>query len=373
MTALPATSDFTTAATQTLAQAAYGNQRSFLAGLFGTDGLAATALATLGALGAQYLAKSTGYSVAGPDRGALIHATSGTWTLDLLAASVAGAGFSVAVLNGGTGNITVDPASSETVDGAATRTIVSGAGIILVCTGTGWISLPMPGAAQTSAVDATAGRVMRVTGAGGSFGLGNLGSLTALTNLDSITIPSGWHAVTSATTGTRPADIGPTVFGAMEVVVYDAATIHQRLWRHVPSGLTGGYYKRVYASGAWSAWDATVMRSSLLGTVAQSGGVPTGGVIERGSNANGEYARFADGSLECYATQTASTSAGVTWTFPSPFIAAPVVTGNAIAMVLSSLCLDASPTTAAVTFSARDKTDARRADTCHLVAVGRWF
>ena len=36
---------------------------------------------------------------------------------------------------------------------------------------------------------------------------------------------------------------------------------------------------------------------NILGTVSQSGGVPTGAIIERGSNANGQYAKFADGSV----------------------------------------------------------------------------
>ena len=39
--------------------------------------------------------------------------------------------------------------------------------------------------------------------------------------------------------------------------------------------------------------------AKILGTVSQSGGVPTGAVIERGSNANGEYVKFADGTMIC--------------------------------------------------------------------------
>ena len=39
---------------------------------------------------------------------------------------------------------------------------------------------------------------------------------------------------------------------------------------------------------------------NLVGTVSQSGGVPTGAVVERGSNANGEYVRFADGTQICW-------------------------------------------------------------------------
>jgi len=37
--------------------------------------------------------------------------------------------------------------------------------------------------------------------------------------------------------------------------------------------------------------------SALVGTVSESGGVPTGAIIERGSNANGEYVKFADGTM----------------------------------------------------------------------------
>lgn len=36
-----------------------------------------------------------------------------------------------------------------------------------------------------------------------------------------------------------------------------------------------------------------------MGTVAQSAGMPTGAIIERGSNANGDYVKFADGSMFC--------------------------------------------------------------------------
>ena len=42
-------------------------------------------------------------------------------------------------------------------------------------------------------------------------------------------------------------------------------------------------------------------RDNILGTVSQSGGVPTGAIIERGSNANGEFVKFADGTLICKA------------------------------------------------------------------------
>jgi hypothetical protein len=39
--------------------------------------------------------------------------------------------------------------------------------------------------------------------------------------------------------------------------------------------------------------------ADIKGTVSQSGGVPTGAIIETGNNANGYYTKFADGTLIC--------------------------------------------------------------------------
>ena len=41
-------------------------------------------------------------------------------------------------------------------------------------------------------------------------------------------------------------------------------------------------------------------KTNILGTVSQSGGIPTGAVIESGTNANGTYVKFADGTMICY-------------------------------------------------------------------------
>lgn len=46
------------------------------------------------------------------------------------------------------------------------------------------------------------------------------------------------------------------------------------------------------------------IRGLAVGTVSQSGGVPTGAIIERGSNVNGEFVRFADGTQEVICTAT---------------------------------------------------------------------
>lgn len=62
---------------------------------------------------------------------------------------------------------------------------------------------------------------------------------------------------------------------------------------------------------------------NLLGTVGQVAGTPTGAVIERGSNANGDYTRFADGTQICIQNIDLTYQTGsrltATWTYPAEF------------------------------------------------------
>lgn len=66
-------------------------------------------------------------------------------------------------------------------------------------------------------------------------------------------------------------------------------------------------------------------RGNLLGAVGQSGGLPTGAVIETGSNANGRYLRYADGTQICWRDTVLSQSvaansyAEATWVYPAGF------------------------------------------------------
>jgi hypothetical protein len=76
---------------------------------------------------------------------------------------------------------------------------------------------------------------------------------------------------------------------------------------------------------------STAALRDILGTVSQSGGVPTGAIVERGSNANGWWTRTADGlqicgqSLDLTAMACATASGQVfisdntIWTYPSGF------------------------------------------------------
>lgn len=141
-TALPASSEFTGAAQdEGDMKAVFTALRDYLSGLFGADGVTATAMATLGVALSSYVAKTANYTVLTTDKGKLIDATSGTWTLTLLPAATAGDAFNVSIRNSSTGVITVDPNLTETIDGGSTLAINAGESAVLYCNGTAWVSV----------------------------------------------------------------------------------------------------------------------------------------------------------------------------------------------------------------------------------------
>ena len=67
-------------------------------------------------------------------------------------------------------------------------------------------------------------------------------------------------------------------------------------------------------------------QNNILGTVSQSGGIPTGAIIERGSNANGEFVKYADGTMICTGSATVNfnnTSTRQDYSFPAAFTDTP--------------------------------------------------
>ena len=142
------------------------------------------------------------------------------------------------------------------------------------------------------------------------------------------------------------------------------------------------------ATSANAAADAigAFRKGTILGTVSQSAGVPTGAVIESGSNANGKYVRLADGTQICFVQLTAagniSTAYGSVyttgtkgWTFPAAFVAVPSTTvseSSGVGDCWGGLGV-ASSTTTNTTFQLLRAGPFSAVPTAALTAVGRWY
>jgi hypothetical protein len=147
------------------------------------------------------------------------------------------------------------------------------------------------------------------------------------------------------------AAVASVAYRAGEVIYFDQ---YLNVWRRMNEALGSGAYANVVASvgdltagrlltvGATKAQlaDDVYGRSNILGTVSQSAGVPTGAIIQRGANANGDFTRFADGTQFCRlaysATSDVTTPDGQlfrgpveAWSFPISFaVDAPALSGQ---------------------------------------------
>lgn len=69
-----------------------------------------------------------------------------------------------------------------------------------------------------------------------------------------------------------------------------------------------------------TGWEKLYHTANILGTVSQSSGSPTGAIIERGDNANGQYIKMADGTQICTRGVTITPNPGQTFTMPASFL-----------------------------------------------------
>lgn len=68
----------------------------------------------------------------------------------------------------------------------------------------------------------------------------------------------------------------------------------------------GRVAQRAWSGTAWSAWRELFHAGNILGTVSQSGGVPTGAAFQSVVNANGRALIFPDGTAICFKFVTVS-------------------------------------------------------------------
>ena len=91
------------------------------------------------AFGAQVVTQSTNLALTNVYQNAIINCTAGL-TISLLAAARAEEGFYFVVRNTGSGNVTIEPDGSETIDGASTATVRAGQSAIIYTNGTAWFT-----------------------------------------------------------------------------------------------------------------------------------------------------------------------------------------------------------------------------------------
>ena len=115
------------------------------------------------------------------------------------------------------------------------------------------------------------------------------------------------------------------------------------------------------------------VRAAVVGPVSQSGGVPTGALIEEGENASGSYVRFADGTQICTHTMTTSASGGVLWAFPAVFITAPRVSALPTVTTPAFVTSSGSGSGGGRTLNGWDANGNRLSFSIDVTATGRWF
>lgn len=140
-----------------------------------------------------------------------------------------------------------------------------------------------------------------------------------------------------------------------------------------------------YLAGTGTGATSAALRS-IVGTVSQSGGVPTGALFQHVSNANGDYVRFADGTQVCWIVALAvsfvnANRVAATWTFPASFASAPATFASIQALgTLSGTDLTGFPsaegaTTTGVSLAMFGNGVFASGDTAAMngFAIGRWF
>lgn len=236
---------------------------------------------------------------------------------------------------------------------------------------------------QTLQVQNVAGRGV-VGGSGGlmaqgAFGLGGQGTTPPNDDL-LLDADNGIYRLTSSNTGVDSASGDILIRGKF------GSNNNNRLLL-LGAGPLISPVLRLRVQSAFGGWGDTATffhNQNILGTVSQLDGVPTGAIIERGENANGQYVKFADGSVFMQspdyfvdidiASGSVFRSPTQTWTFPVETVSAdstmtlPSAQGNSATHWTSAISFN--NISANITgFSGNQPTNR----TLRAMAFGRWY
>lgn len=213
---------------------------------------------------------------------------------------------------------------------------------------------------QADPLDATAGRLLKV----GAFGLGkDAGRPIVDTNTH---LESGFfYGLGGAHPGVTPGDNPfPSVSGAFGLVAGNSTLGDEADYRwQMAVRLSADTPEAVFRSsvtdaGGWSDW-------AKLWSSADA---------EFGSNGNGSYVRFPDGTQICWHNFFTANNAAVTWTFPAAFVDTNVTCIPVSGFETGPRIMGQSvPTATSVNIRSFDETGSENvAPRCQIWAAGRW-
>ncbi len=168
---------------------------------------------------------------------------------------------------------------------------------------------------QNSDTDTTSGALLRV----GAFGLGETYSQLTITDYDDTSLPAGFYQGEGANAVNPPP--GSTAYGACIVTIRNGNP-HQLAYFEDEA------YLRRYDGTAWRSWVAlaTEARTNDFTTMPQVGGAP---IVESGSNSDGEWVRYADGTQLCYKNIEHDMTTKALNTYPYPiYFSGPLPAGS---------------------------------------------
>lgn len=319
----------------------------------------------------------------------------------------------VEFLNSGTAPEALRTQSNTAEKQASAYDATVGRGLIFGAFGVGTVDRGTFAPANFSTVDATPAEIAALASLNGFYKLAS--------GPNNIQFPPSWVAETGQTWG--------VVTGYI-----NSSNLYQYSWQEM-TGTTGNrkWMRRAISATAWTAWaevwhssnlpkgtqalaeagtnvsgmiwaaeqlkQAVIAhapsvpadvykRSNAIGAVSQSGGVPTGAIIEQGSNAQGSYVKFADGTMVCWRTYNVVSTTTQTWgggfisnplltlAFPAAFVGVPTVapccqwvSGEASSVALGFAQSVTSTTVGLYAFSGVSSGGTRLG----FIAQGRWF
>lgn len=165
----------------------------------GTKDVFVTYPASAGQLPYTFNNRTAAYTVVASDLGKVVNCTTGTFTVSLTSAATLGSGFNCWVWNSGAGTITIDPASSETIDGSATVSLAANQTTQIISNGTNWYTVGKAVSIPTALSGITNSASPYTTALGYQAG-------TSVTGVNNTFV--GYQAGTATTSGTDNVAVG---------------------------------------------------------------------------------------------------------------------------------------------------------------------